>query len=56
MADKEKEVVEEKKAPKADSPKTFDLKAWKNRKLRFVNEMADKAKAESIAKRILQHK
>lgn len=33
-----------------------DIKKWKNRKLKFINEMTNKAKAEAIAKRVLQYK
>lgn len=57
MTEEIKTTVEEKVEEKKPSPKKkVDIKKWKNRKLKFVNDMANKAKADAIAKRVLRNK
>lgn len=55
MTEEIKETIIEEKPVKA-TKKKVDVKAWKNRKLTYVNAMSNKAKAEGIAKRVLSHK
>lgn len=43
----------EKKVEKKE--KTFDKKAFANRKLKLINQMPNRAKAEALARRVLRN-
>ena len=57
----EEPIKEEKVEPKKEikptvAPKNLDLKKWRARKLKDINNMSDKVKAKALAERVLKNK
>lgn len=55
MADEIKEIAKEVADDVKKVARRIDLKKWKNRKMKVVNDMQNHVKAEAAARRILRN-